>query len=91
MDWDKLGFGLMPTDYMYSMKCSKDGNFEQGRLSPYGNIELCPSAGVLNYGQVNMISIYVYINIYIFICLKFCPLKWLKTSLSCFPSIKKLR
>uniref|UniRef100_A0A5B7ABX3 Branched-chain-amino-acid aminotransferase n=2 Tax=Davidia involucrata TaxID=16924 RepID=A0A5B7ABX3_DAVIN len=51
IDWNKLGFGLMPTDYMYIMKCSEDQNFEQGQLSRYGNIELSPSAGVLNYGQ----------------------------------------
>ncbi|XP_038884160.1 branched-chain-amino-acid aminotransferase 2, chloroplastic-like isoform X2 [Benincasa hispida] len=50
-DWDSLGFGLMPTDYMYIMKCSKDENFERGQMSRYGNIELSPSAGVLNYGQ----------------------------------------
>ncbi|KAJ9186871.1 hypothetical protein P3X46_002399 [Hevea brasiliensis] len=51
VDWDNLGFGFMPTDYMYTMKCSKDGSFEQGQLSRYGNVELSPSAGVLNYGQ----------------------------------------
>ncbi|KAG7653743.1 Aminotransferase class IV [Arabidopsis suecica] len=51
LDWDNLGFGLTPADYMYVMKCSKDGEFTQGELSPYGNIQLSPSAGVLNYGQ----------------------------------------
>ncbi|GKV20005.1 hypothetical protein SLEP1_g30187 [Rubroshorea leprosula] len=51
LDWDNLEFGLMPTDYMYMMKCSKDENFKQGQLSRFGNIELSPSAGVLNYGQ----------------------------------------
>ncbi|XP_031247432.1 branched-chain amino acid aminotransferase 1, mitochondrial-like [Pistacia vera] len=51
MDWDNLGFGLVPTDYMYSMKCSDYRQFEQGQLSRYGKIELSPSAGVLNYGQ----------------------------------------
>ncbi|KAF2324219.1 hypothetical protein GH714_010455 [Hevea brasiliensis] len=53
VDWDNLGFGFMPTDYMYTMKCSKDGSFEQGQLSRYGNVELSPSAGVLNYGQAS--------------------------------------
>lgn len=52
VDWDNLGFGLVPTDYMYIMKCAKEGSFEQGQLSCYGNIELSPSAAVLNYGQV---------------------------------------
>ncbi|KAI9199922.1 hypothetical protein LWI28_000371 [Acer negundo] len=51
MDWDNLGFGLKPTDYMYSMKCYDDQIFKQGQLSRYGKIELSPSAGVLNYGQ----------------------------------------
>ncbi|ESR46926.1 Branched-chain-amino-acid aminotransferase 2 [Citrus sinensis] len=50
MDWDNLGFGLTPADYMYTMKCSND-YFEKGRLSRYGKIELSPSSGVLNYGQ----------------------------------------
>ncbi|KAK2981753.1 hypothetical protein RJ640_006005 [Escallonia rubra] len=51
IDWNNLGFGLTPTDYMYTMKCSKDENFKQGQVRRYGNIELSPSAGVLNYGQ----------------------------------------
>ncbi|XP_062120122.1 branched-chain-amino-acid aminotransferase 2, chloroplastic-like [Humulus lupulus] len=51
VDWDSIGFGVVPTDYMYVMKCSKDQNFERGKLNPYGNIELSPAAGVLNYGQ----------------------------------------
>lgn len=43
----------MPTDYMYIMKCSQqDNRFTEGQLNPYGNIELSPAAGVLNYGQV---------------------------------------
>ncbi|XP_010544024.1 PREDICTED: branched-chain-amino-acid aminotransferase 2, chloroplastic isoform X2 [Tarenaya hassleriana] len=51
VDWDKLGFGLTPADYMYEMKCSKDGEFREGELRPFGNIQLSPSSGVLNYGQ----------------------------------------
>ncbi|GFP87674.1 branched-chain-amino-acid aminotransferase 2 chloroplastic [Phtheirospermum japonicum] len=51
IDWDKLGFGMMQTDCMYMMKCGKDEQFKAGKLSRYGNIELSPSAGVLNYGQ----------------------------------------
>ncbi|XP_034229155.1 branched-chain-amino-acid aminotransferase 6-like isoform X1 [Prunus dulcis] len=51
VNWDELEFGLVPTDYMYTMKCSKGDEFSQGHLTPYGNIELSPSAGVLNYGQ----------------------------------------
>ncbi|KAG8478467.1 hypothetical protein CXB51_028374 [Gossypium anomalum] len=51
IEWDNLGFGLLPTDYMYMMKCSQGGNFSKGELQRFGNIELNPSAGVLNYGQ----------------------------------------
>ncbi|XP_006651192.1 branched-chain-amino-acid aminotransferase 2, chloroplastic-like [Oryza brachyantha] len=52
IDWDNLGFGLTPTDYMYVMRCSlEDGVFSRGQLSRYGNIELSPSSGVINYGQ----------------------------------------
>ncbi|KAF6156864.1 hypothetical protein GIB67_000404 [Kingdonia uniflora] len=51
VNWDKLGFDLMPTDYMYVMKCSQDEKFSYGELNHYGNIELSPSSGVLNYGQ----------------------------------------
>ncbi|XP_069142863.1 branched-chain-amino-acid aminotransferase 2, chloroplastic-like isoform X2 [Solanum lycopersicum] len=52
VDWDKLGFGFTPTDYMYITKsCDVAGNFKQGQLNGYDNIQLSPSAGVLNYGQ----------------------------------------
>ncbi|KAL2249882.1 branched-chain-amino-acid aminotransferase 2, chloroplastic [Sesamum indicum] len=51
VEWDNLGFGLVQTDYMYMMMCGRDEEFKQGQLSRYGNIELSPSAGVLNYGQ----------------------------------------
>ncbi|XP_020570743.1 branched-chain-amino-acid aminotransferase 2, chloroplastic-like [Phalaenopsis equestris] len=51
VEWDKLSFGLVETDYMYIMKCSQDDEFSHGHLNKYGNIELSPSAGVLNYAQ----------------------------------------
>ncbi|XP_074294305.1 branched-chain amino acid aminotransferase 2, chloroplastic-like [Silene latifolia] len=51
IDWDNLGFGLLPTDYMYVMKCARGENFQKGELRRYGNIEMSPAAGVLNYGQ----------------------------------------
>ncbi|XP_020978567.1 branched-chain amino acid aminotransferase 2, chloroplastic isoform X3 [Arachis ipaensis] len=51
IEWDNLGFGLQPTDYMYIMKCPHGGTFSKGELKRFGNIELNPSAGVLNYGQ----------------------------------------
>ncbi|KAL9224562.1 hypothetical protein vseg_000584 [Gypsophila vaccaria] len=52
IDWENVGFGITPTDYMYVTKCSShDEEFSEGQLIPYGNIELSPAAGVLNYGQ----------------------------------------
>ncbi|KAL4372621.1 hypothetical protein AHAS_Ahas05G0000100 [Arachis hypogaea] len=36
---------------MYIMKCPHGGTFSKGELKRFGNIELNPSAGVLNYGQ----------------------------------------
>ncbi|KAF3447489.1 hypothetical protein FNV43_RR12675 [Rhamnella rubrinervis] len=51
VEWDNLGFGIVPTDYIYIMKCSKDNNFEGGQLCRYGNIQLSPAAAVLSYGQ----------------------------------------
>ncbi|XP_058080805.1 branched-chain amino acid aminotransferase 2, chloroplastic-like isoform X2 [Magnolia sinica] len=51
VNWEELGFGIVPTDYMYVMKCSKEDRFSEGKLNRFGNIEMSPSAGVLNYGQ----------------------------------------
>ncbi|KAM7516411.1 hypothetical protein LguiA_005994 [Lonicera macranthoides] len=51
IDWDNLGFNFTATDYMYSMKCSQGESFSKGELLHFGNIELSPSAGILNYGQ----------------------------------------
>lgn len=51
LDWDNMGFGLVNTDYMYVMKCSIGESFSKGELVPFGNIEINPAAGVLNYGQ----------------------------------------
>jgi hypothetical protein len=58
IDWDNLGFGLTPTDYMYVMRSSPEdlGAFPRGELCRYGNIELSPSSGVLNYAQVRLRS-----------------------------------
>lgn len=52
IEWEGLGFDVVPTDFMYQMKCSKGELFSKGSLIPYGNIELSPFSGVLNYGQV---------------------------------------
>ncbi|XP_057528540.1 branched-chain amino acid aminotransferase 2, chloroplastic-like [Amaranthus tricolor] len=51
IDWDNLGFGYVPTDYMYVMKCARGESFSKGELRRFGNIEMSPAAGILNYGQ----------------------------------------
>lgn len=51
IDWEDLGFGLVDTDFMFVAKCERGEEFEQGGLRPFGNLEMSPSAGVLNYGQ----------------------------------------
>ncbi|KAI3806660.1 hypothetical protein L1987_22572 [Smallanthus sonchifolius] len=51
VDWNNLSFGLTQTDYMYKAKCTLNNTFEQGQVTNYGNVELSPAAGVLNYGQ----------------------------------------
>ncbi|KAG0618048.1 hypothetical protein M758_4G035000 [Ceratodon purpureus] len=51
IDWDNFGFGLRPTDFMYVMKGDLEGNWQKGELQPFGNLEVSPAAGVLNYGQ----------------------------------------
>ncbi|CAJ1936222.1 unnamed protein product [Sphenostylis stenocarpa] len=51
MDWDKLGYQVIPTDYMYIMKSNEDGTFSNGALVPFGPIQIEPHSSVLNYGQ----------------------------------------
>ncbi|XP_065618403.1 putative branched-chain-amino-acid aminotransferase 7 isoform X2 [Quercus suber] len=53
INWDELGFDLVPADYMYVTKCDKEENFttEVGNIIPYANIAISPFAGILNYGQ----------------------------------------
>ncbi|KAL9329232.1 hypothetical protein ACSQ67_004235 [Phaseolus vulgaris] len=51
MDWDKLAYNVIPTDYMYIMKSNEDGTFSNGALVPFGTIQIEPHSSVLNYGQ----------------------------------------
>ncbi|MEE2876380.1 MAG: branched-chain amino acid aminotransferase [Candidatus Neomarinimicrobiota bacterium] len=51
IDWDSLAFNLTPARSMYLATCERGGEWEEGNMVPYGNIELSPAAGVLNYGQ----------------------------------------
>ena len=49
--WEELGFDAIQTRSMFKATCSIGGKWSGGSLVPYGNIELSPAAGVLNYGQ----------------------------------------
>ena len=71
LDWDNLGFGIIPTDYMYVMKCPRGGSFSNGELKRFGNIELSPSAGVLNYGQVRSFNYFTRDVFFLFLLLKY--------------------
>ena len=51
VDWDSLTFSLTKTDFMYVAKCDLGGVWQPGEILPYGNLEIDPAAGVLNYGQ----------------------------------------
>lgn len=51
IEWETLGFDAVETRSMFIAKCSIDEKWSGGSLIPYGNIELSPAAGVLNYGQ----------------------------------------
>ncbi|MHA1231243.1 MAG: branched-chain amino acid aminotransferase [Candidatus Helarchaeota archaeon] len=51
INWDELGFDFIPTDKMFISKADAEGNYDEGKLVPFGNIELSPAACVLNYGQ----------------------------------------
>lgn len=53
MDWDKLGFQVIPTDFMYIMKSNEEGTFSNGDLVPFGTVQIEPHSTVLNYGQVS--------------------------------------
>jgi hypothetical protein len=82
IDWDNLRFGIQKTDYMYHMKCCQDGEFCEGDLRPFGNIELSPSAGVLNYGQVCEAMFFYLIRHILFWSLQSFP------NISIFPVLK---
>ncbi|KAH0894949.1 LOW QUALITY PROTEIN: hypothetical protein HID58_057378 [Brassica napus] len=51
VNWEELGFSLIPTDYMYMSKCKQGESFSEGEIVPYGDIPISPCAGILNYGQ----------------------------------------
>jgi len=51
LDWDKLGFGLTETPFMFVAKKPRESGEWTGGVVPFGNLSLSPSAAILNYGQ----------------------------------------
>ncbi len=50
IDFYSLGFNFVETKTMF-VSDFKDGKWDEGKLVPFGNIEISPAACVLNYGQ----------------------------------------
>jgi branched-chain amino acid aminotransferase len=50
IDFYSLGFNFIETKSMF-VSDFKDGKWDEGKLVPFGNIEISPAACVLNYGQ----------------------------------------
>jgi branched-chain amino acid aminotransferase len=50
IDFFSLGFDFIETKTMY-VADYKDGKWTDGRLTPFGNIQISPAACILNYGQ----------------------------------------
>lgn len=46
-----LSFGTVFTDHMFVMEYTSSGGWQNGRIVPYGPIQLDPAAVVLHYGQ----------------------------------------
>jgi branched-chain amino acid aminotransferase len=50
IDFYNLGFKFIETKMMF-VSDYKDGEWDEGKLVPFGNIEISPAACALNYGQ----------------------------------------
>jgi branched-chain amino acid aminotransferase len=50
IDFYSMGFNFIETRSMF-VSDYKDGKWDEGRVVPFGNIEISPAACVLNYGQ----------------------------------------
>lgn len=51
IDWDSLGFNVIPTKSMFKSECFDGYSWPKGKLIPYATISLSPAATVLNYAQ----------------------------------------
>lgn len=50
INFDQLKFGDVFADHMYELRY-EDGAWQQGRIMPYGPIQMMPSSNILHYGQ----------------------------------------
>lgn len=50
-DENKLGFGQLFTDHMFSMDYSVENGWHNARIEPYHSFDMDPSTMVLHYGQ----------------------------------------
>lgn len=50
VNWDKLGFGVYFSDHVFVSDFA-DGKWDEGRIIPYGPMEIEPSLCTLHYGQ----------------------------------------
>ena len=50
IDFYSLGFNFIETKTMF-VSDFKDGEWDEGKLVPFGNFEISPAACILNYGQ----------------------------------------
>lgn len=50
-DQDKLGFGKIFTDYMFTMEYEAGQGWVNPRIEPFGEFPISPAAMVLHYGQ----------------------------------------
>ncbi len=50
IDWGSIGFGYMPTDYSY-VSNYRDGEWDEGTLTPDHTVTLSECAGILHYCQ----------------------------------------
>lgn len=50
LSWDNLGFGLRPGRWMYMAQGDAEGNFEEGRIVPWGDIRMSPASQARAFG-----------------------------------------
>lgn len=50
VDFNNLPFGRIFADHMFVMDY-RNGQWEQGKIMPYGNLEISPATSALHYGQ----------------------------------------